>query len=132
MTSQIPDDFIVPSKKEKLLRNIDRRDKAFRAFEALVLAMLIGITILSLYRVNDLAISTQANITEHRKQIEGINKEGSAQLNTAAAANRTRLDVDLCIVSVPPQTRTPEYVKACYDDAEKANGVKIKRFGYGQ
>ncbi len=73
-----------------------------------------------------------SNITAHRHQIEEGNFTASRELRVAATANRARLDINLCIVSVPPQTRTPEYVHKCYDDAEKQNNIKVQRFGYGQ
>lgn len=34
-----------------------------------------------------------------------------------------------CFAATSPTKRTPEYVKECYDQAEKATGVKAERYG---
>lgn len=34
-----------------------------------------------------------------------------------------------CILSVLLATRTPEYISSCYEKAEKANNIKVDRFG---
>ena len=47
-------------------------------------------------------------------------------------SNNTYLRLNACIVSVPPQRRTPEYVKSCYDIAEKDTGATIDRYGDGK
>lgn len=116
----IPEDFVVPSHRERLLRTLDRRDKTFRAFEVVVLAIVVVITLFSLSRLNQIATSNRSIVKNHNDQVL-----------TVGGANKTRLDVGLCIVSVPPQTRTPEYVHECYDNAEKTNDNKIQRFGFG-
>lgn len=46
--------------------------------------------------------------------------------------NNTYLRLNACIVSVPPQRRTPAYVKSCYDTATKDTGVHIDRYGDGK
>lgn len=43
--------------------------------------------------------------------------------------NRTYLHANACVISVSPTTRTPQYVKACYDQAEKETGVSVERYG---
>lgn len=98
-------------------------------FLRFVVLLAIGVFV---FTVANFSKQQARNVADHRYQVETLTKESDKHLTEAALANRTRLDVDLCIVSVPPQTRTPEYVKACYDDAEKDSGVKIRRFGYGQ
>ena len=45
--------------------------------------------------------------------------------------NNTYLHTIACISSVSPTERTPQYVRSCYDMAEKGSG-KIKRFGDAQ
>lgn len=119
--TEVPEYFLTPTPREKLLRTLDRRDKAFRVFEVVVLGLVVVVTMFSLFRLNQIAASNQASIMAHTTQVDDV-----------AGANKARLDVGLCIVSVPPQTRTPEYVHACYDNAEKTDGIKIQRFGYGQ
>ena len=108
------------SKNELQLRKLANRDKMMRTFEVFILSLVVILTFFSLNRINQLATSNQKNIIEHAKQVE-----------TVTTANRARLDINLCIVSVPPQTRTPEYVHKCYDDAEKLYEVKVVRYGYG-
>jgi hypothetical protein len=108
------------SKAELQLRKFDHRDKLMRTFEVLFLFVVVGLTLSSLVQINQTSRSNHQIIKEHNAQVIEVGRE-----------NQTRLNVDLCIVSVPPQTRTPEYVHACYDDAEKLSGVKIKRYGYG-
>lgn len=109
------------SANEQKLRQLDRRDKVMKTFEVFVLAIVVIVTGFSLFQVSQISSTNQKIIKEHGAQVIEVGRE-----------NQIRLDVDLCIVSVPPQTRTPQYVKACYDDAEKLGGVKIQRFGYGQ
>lgn len=46
--------------------------------------------------------------------------------------NNTYLKLNACIISVPPQSRTPEYVKSCYNNVESANNTTITRYGYGK
>jgi hypothetical protein len=46
--------------------------------------------------------------------------------------NNTYLRLNACIVSVPPQTRTADYVKHCYATAEQQGGRQVDRFGYGK
>jgi hypothetical protein len=46
-----------------------------------------------------------------------------------AYENQTYLKANACIISVSPTTRTPEYVKGCYDQAEKEMHVTIQRYG---
>lgn len=90
-------------------------------------ALRFGITgLLGLFIFLQLSFVSEVknDLVEHRKQVE-------TQINTATIANRARLDINNCIVSVPPQTRTPKYVKQCYDDTEKRLNIKVERFGYG-
>lgn len=46
--------------------------------------------------------------------------------------NNTYLRLNACIVSVPPQTRTQQYVKGCYDGAVAHSGKAVDRYGYGK
>jgi hypothetical protein len=46
--------------------------------------------------------------------------------------NNTYLRLNACIVSVPPQRRTPEYVKSCYVSADQSNGTSVQRYGDGK
>lgn len=46
--------------------------------------------------------------------------------------NNTYLRVMTCIASVNPTKRTPDYVKLCYAEAEKHNGIEVTRFGDGK
>lgn len=127
MNSSTPDNFTIPpiSEREKLLRKIDHRDKLSKSLNVLISILVVMLVIYG-------QIDVRHNLADHRYQVETITDASTEQLRKAASANRTRLDVNLCIVSVPPQTRTPEYVHKCYDDAERVNNVKIERFGYGQ
>ena len=43
--------------------------------------------------------------------------------------NQTYLHANSCVVSVSPTRRTPEYVKACYDQAEAHTGLEVTRYG---
>lgn len=38
----------------------------------------------------------------------------------------------VCISSSSPDRRTPQYVKSCYDEAERSTRVKIERYGDGK
>lgn len=120
MNQPIPEDFVVPSNKEKILRKLDDRDKIMRTFEVFVLVALVVITLFSLLRLSQVASTNETNIVKHAKQVDDV-----------ASANRVRLDVGLCIFSVSPTRRTPEYVKSCYDFIEKQSGIKVQRFGDG-
>jgi hypothetical protein len=51
---------------------------------------------------------------------------------TLSRENNIYLRINACIVSVPPQTRTPQYVKQCYDTGEHQGGQAVDRFGYGK
>jgi hypothetical protein len=73
-----------------------------------------------LLRKIDRRTQTEANISSVKNQLTG-----------AAIANKARLDINLCIVSVPPQTRTPEYVHNCYVSVEKLDNIKVTRYGFG-
>jgi hypothetical protein len=110
--------------REILLRKIDRRDKFGRSFGLSVLAVLV---VLNIYGI----IDNHANILEHRVQVETADSRSKEQLKKASTANKARLDINLCIVSVPPQTRTPEYVHNCYTGIEKMDNVKVVRYGFG-
>lgn len=43
--------------------------------------------------------------------------------------NNTKNRAMLCIVSVAPTQRSPEYVRDCYSQAEEANQINIERYG---
>lgn len=111
------------SANELQLRKLDDRDKLFRAFQLLILAAVVAINIFGLLSIRELAETNRANIEEHRWQVE--NK---------ANINKAKLDTQLCIISVSPTVRTPEYVKGCYDKVEASAEVeeKLERFGDGQ
>jgi hypothetical protein len=47
---------------------------------------------------------------------------------TSQAYNR----VITCIISVEPNRRTQDYVKLCYETAERATGKDIEHFGDGR
>lgn len=113
------------SNTEKKLRRLDRSDGLMRIFEVVVLGTVVILAMFSLLRVNQ-------NIEEHRYQVETANKTAEEQNKNYSFASRAMLDVGLCIVSVPPTTRTPEYVKGCYDQIEKQYNIKLQRFGDGQ
>jgi hypothetical protein len=117
-------DLEKPSDKELLLRKIDRRDKFGRAFSIVVLGMLV---VLNIFTVLD----NRSNLSQHRTQTEANISSVKNQLTGAAIANKARLDINLCIVSVPPQTRTPEYVHNCYVSVEKLDNIKVTRYGFG-
>lgn len=122
---------LTPNTEEKF-NKLDQRDKLFRGFEVLVLAILVGLTLFSLIRLNQVADNNKKNIDEHRMQIEENNTAAEVQLKLAASINRAKLDTGLCIFSVSPTKRTPEYVKSCYDLIEKQTGIKdLQRFGDG-
>lgn len=46
--------------------------------------------------------------------------------------NQTYLRSIDCKSSVSPTQRTPEYVKECYNQAEKATSVTVERYGHGK
>lgn len=120
------------SPNELKLRKLDNRDKAMRVFEILVLATVVAITMFGLYSVRQLAKENRANITDHREQIESGNSDASKQIAERATINQAKLDIGLCIISVSPTVRTPEYVKNCYETVEKSSGLKLERFGDGR
>lgn len=105
---------------QERFRELDHRDKLFRGFEVLVLIVLVTITLFSLFQLSKVADSNQKNIIKHAMQVDDV-----------GGANRARLDVGLCIISVSPTVRTPAYVKSCYDKIEKQYGIKVERFGDG-
>jgi len=43
--------------------------------------------------------------------------------------NQTYQRATNCFAATSPPNRTPQYVKDCYDTAEKATGVKVERYG---
>lgn len=47
-------------------------------------------------------------------------------------SNNTYIKTMVCIASVNPTQRTPEYVKSCYQQAEAENGNTITHFGDGR
>jgi hypothetical protein len=46
--------------------------------------------------------------------------------------NNTYNRIMTCIASVTPTERTADYVKFCYEEAEKHNDVTVTRFGNGK
>lgn len=125
-------DFGKISATEEKLRKLDNRDKLMRTFEVFVLFILVIITLVSLYQLNQVASSNAKNIQEHRRQIENGTAQAVKEVVNDNALNRARLDVSLCIFSVSPIRRTPEYTKSCYDQIEQQYHAKIQRFGDGQ
>lgn len=110
------------SANEQQLRKLDNRDKTFRKFQTFVLFIVVGINMFALLSIRQLAETNRVNIEDHRWQVE--NK---------ANINKAKLDVGLCIISVSPTVRTPEYVKSCYDKIENSAELdeKLDRFGDG-
>lgn len=47
-------------------------------------------------------------------------------------SNNTYLRTMVCISSVSPTKRTPDYVKSCYNSAEQSNHVLIEHYGDGK
>lgn len=119
------------SENELKLRKLDHRDKLMRAFEVVVLAAVVAITMFALINIRQLANENRKNIDEHRSQIEDNNSDTNKQVNNRADINQAKLDTILCIISVSPTVRTSEYVKSCYDRIEKSSGLKLERFGDG-
>lgn len=37
-----------------------------------------------------------------------------------------------CFVAITPERRTPEYMRGCYDKAQRITGIKAERFGDGK
>lgn len=134
MTSmQTPDDLIAPpvSDREKLLRKIDRRDKAVKLFEFVILTAVVGLTLFALLRINLIVANNERNTEEQRISQQRNTKAALAEVDKRAKANQARNDIELCIVSVSPTIRTPEYVSGCYDQIEKQLDLKVQRFGDG-
>ncbi len=52
-----------------------------------------------------------------------------SELISQVKKNNTFVQGIACTTSVGPTVRTPEYKNSCYDEAEKDNGYKVKRFG---
>lgn len=48
----------------------------------------------------------------------------------AGLTNQTYNRATNCFLAVPVTERTPSYIKECYDEAETATGVKVKRYGH--
>lgn len=120
------------SDKEKKLRKQDRLENVFRTFQLMVLAFVVVAVLFSNARLNQIAADNQKNIEEHRSVVETNAMAAEMQLKEAAGKNRARADVGLCIFSVSPTIRTPDYVKSCYDQIEKESGIKVQRFGDGK
>lgn len=57
--------------------------------------------------------------------------QSQTQIAEASLNSKARAEVGLCIFSVNPTRRTPEYVMSCYDEVEKKLGVKVERYGDG-
>lgn len=93
--------------------------------------LLIGVMAFVVYAVVNFSREQSINIKEHRMSIETNNQNSKDQLTLAANTNKARADIGLCIFSVSPTRRTPEYVKSCYDLIEKQSGIKVQRFGDG-
>ncbi len=53
-------------------------------------------------------------------------------IRSIGKSNNSYLRTMVCIASETPTQRTPEYVKSCYDMAEKANNNHIERYGSGK
>ncbi len=87
-----PEDFVVPpvSDREKLLRKLDHRDKVMRAFETFILIVVVGITVFSLVRLNQIAES-----------------------------NQKATKVLLCTTSIPSDVKTQAEVDKCYGNGVK-------------
>ncbi len=49
-----------------------------------------------------------------------------------ANENNAYTRIVACFASTSPTNRTPEYVKACYAEAEQHTGITVKRFGDGR
>lgn len=81
--------------------------------------------------LSDIAETNRSEIKAHRNQVEAGGITASNELSVAATANRARADIGLCIFSVSPTRRTPEYVKSCYDRVEAMFKVKVTRYGDG-
>lgn len=54
------------------------------------------------------------------------------QLEIIGLENQAYNHTMVCIASVSPTQRTPDYVKSCYEKAEKHTGHKMVRYGHGQ
>lgn len=119
------------SANELQLRKLDKRDKAFRVIQVIVLSIVVAITMFELLSVRTLTQENRTNIDEHRSQIENASSDINHQLIVTSNINRAKLDIGLCIFSVSPTKRTPEYVKFCYDTIEQSSGIKVERFGDG-
>ena len=51
------------------------------------------------------------------------------KLTTLGKQNHTYLRTEACILSVPLNTRTPDYIQNCYLKAEQFTGTKVDHFG---
>lgn len=108
------------SNGELKLRQLDRRDLIVRAYQFVILFAVIGLNLFMLAQITQLANSNSSNIKKH-----------STQIQDAVGESQARQEIGLCIFSVSPIRRTPEYVKSCYDQIEEKYHVKIQRFGDG-
>ncbi len=112
---ETPPEFVVPpaSERERLLRILDNRDKVMRVFEVVVLAVVVGVTLFSLLRLNQMATSNESNIVDHRNQIE------DAITNSNESAN-----ILLCTTSIPPGIKSQAEIDKCYPGGSQAEYFK--------
>ena len=96
---QTPEDFVVPpvSDREKLLKKLDRRDKAVKMFEVGVLTFFILISTLSTYN--------------HRRQTEQLIKQSNQNIKDTGAL--------ICDIILAQRTPTEGQKEACANKGTK-------------
>lgn len=107
------------------------RDRTKGKLNLFLRVAIIGLLGLFIYIQTSFISDVRRELLDHRKRVEVSAQASQEQIAMASKANRARLDVGLCIFSVSPTRRTPEYVKSCYDQIEKEQGIKVERFGDG-
>ncbi len=95
----IPKDFVFPpaSDRERLLRKLDRRDRALKTFEVVVLVFFVLISTLSIYN--------------HRQQTENLTKQSNQNIKGTEAL--------LCGIVLAQEIPTEGQKEACADKGTK-------------
>lgn len=60
------------------------------------------------------------------------NKRATLANREVGKINQYYNRVTVCLASVSPVQRTPDYVKSCYATAEKQTGITAERYGDGR